>query len=116
MKKQKLKGRPTKNPSDKKSVKITVKLSEQEYRGLMEKVNQANIKTTSEFVREAIFHGQIKERLSVEDMALIRKLSGMSNNINQLAKEAHIYDLRYMVDVCIDTCYGIDELLNRLKG
>lgn len=115
MKKQKLKGRPSVNQDDKKQIKITVKFSKKEYTNLIEKINLAQVKTISEFVREAIFIGQIKERFSVEQLSHIRKLAGMANNLNQLAKEAHVYGIHTISEDCISICEKIDNLLKELK-
>lgn len=115
MKKQKLKGRPIIDGDDKKQIKITVKFSKKEYTNLIKKVNQAQAKTISEFVREAIFIGQIKERMSVEQLSYIRKIAGMANNLNQLAKEAHISGVHTLSENCISIYKRIDDLLKELK-
>lgn len=116
MKKQKLKGRPTVEIDDKRQIKITVKFSKKEYTSLIEKVNLSHIKTISEFVREAIFMGQIKGRFSVEQLSYIRKIAGMANNLNQLAKEAHTYGFYNVAENCINTCHEIDFILKELKS
>lgn len=115
MKKQKLKGRPIIDQDDKKQIKITVKFSKKEYTNLIKKVNQAQAKTISEFVREAIFIGQIKERMSVDQLSYIRKIVGMANNLNQLAKEAHIYGIHTLSENCTTIYKRIDNLLKELK-
>lgn len=115
MKKQKLKGRSTVEIDDKKQIKITVKLSKKEYTNLIEKVNLSHIKTISEFVREAIFIGQIEERFSVEQLSCIRKIAGMANNLNQLAREAHVYGIFSISESCTNICAKIDNLLKELK-
>lgn len=115
MRNSKLKGRPPKDESDKKQIKVTVKFSKKEYTNLIRKVNQAQVQTVSEFVREAIFLGQITKRLSVEQLCYIRKITGMANNLNQLAKEAHIYGIHNISENCINICDKIDNLLKELK-
>lgn len=114
MKKSKLKGRPLKDKSEKKAKKVTVKLSEQEHIDLIKKVGLAQ-STISAFVREAIYTGQIKERISVENLSLIRKLAGMANNLNQLAKEAHFSDFRYIAEECTRISMQIDKVLNDIR-
>ena len=114
MKKSKLKGSPLKDKSEKKAKKITVKLSEQEHIDLIKKVGSAQ-STISAFVREAIYTGQIKERISVENLSLIRKLAGMSNNLNQLAKEAHISDFGYIAEECTRISIQINKVLNDIR-
>ena len=110
----KLKGRPLKNKSEKKDRKVTIKLSEQEHSDLIKKVSLAQ-STISAFIREAIYTGQIKERISVENLSLIRKLAGMANNLNQLAKEAHISDFGYIAEECTRISSQIDKILNDIR-
>lgn len=114
MKNRKLKGRPIKDNSIKKSKKVTVKFSEKEYHNLMEKVKQSQA-TVSTFIREIVHHGEVKERLSKETLFFIRQLSGMANNLNQLAKQANRQGLLYLSDNCIRVSSKIDDLLNRIK-
>lgn len=115
MKNPKMKGRPPKDQGDKKQIKVTIKFSKREYLNLIRKVGQAQTPTISEFVREAIFIGEIKERLSVEQLSYIRKITGIANNLNQLAKEVHIYGIHNVSENCINICTRIDNLLKELK-
>jgi hypothetical protein len=45
--------------------------------------------TKTELARRAIIGCQIRQRLTAEQMDCIRKLSGMGNNLNQIARRAN---------------------------
>src|SRR3712207_9355250 len=78
-------GRPTKGAAEKKKYRITVKLTTEDYYTLKGKAKSAGI-SMSEFVRKVLEKGNVIERLTVEQADFIRKLCGMANNLNQLAR------------------------------
>ncbi|MDR2913904.1 MAG: MobC family plasmid mobilization relaxosome protein [Tannerella sp.] len=43
----------------------------------------------TQYVREMILKGKIKFRFTLEELDLMRKLSGEANNLNQIAKKAN---------------------------
>jgi len=45
--------------------------------------------TLSEYIRRCIAKSEVKQRLSPEHLGYIRQLSGMANNINQIARRAN---------------------------
>ena len=45
--------------------------------------------TLGEYIRNMAINGNITAHLTPEDVKLIRSLSGMANNLNQLAKRAN---------------------------
>ena len=81
-------GRPKLPILEKKSSKITVKFAPNEYYSLKAKVRQAGV-TISEFIRLAIQNCSVKERLNPSHVKYISQLSGMANNLNQIAKRAN---------------------------
>ena len=42
--------------------------------------------TPTQYAREMTINGGVKSRFSLEELDLIRKLAGMTNNLNQVAK------------------------------
>lgn len=107
-------GRPLKSEDEKRAVRIAIYLNKKEYETLKIKAKSNNIKI-SECARLFISKGYINQKLTTEQMDCIRKISGMANNLNQLTREAHIYDFRYIAEKCVETCLDIDTLLNELK-
>ena len=81
-------GRPTKSASEKKGYKVSLKMATEEYYSLKSKARLAGI-SLSEYVRCVIKNSEVKQRLSPEHLGYIRQLSGMANNINQIARKAN---------------------------
>ena len=89
IKNQNRNGRPKKSSAEKKGYKISLKMATEEYYSLKSKARLAGI-TLSEYVRSVIKKSEVKQRLSPEYAGYIRKLSGIGNNLNQIAKRANI--------------------------
>ena len=81
-------GRPTKRIAEKKRYKISLKMATEEYYSLKSKARLAGI-SLSEYIRSVIRKSVVKQRLSPEHLNYIRQLSGMANNINQIARKAN---------------------------
>ena len=81
-------GRPKKGLSEKLKYPVRFKLCTKDYYDLKTKATDAGMKIP-EFARKATINGQIKSRLTTEQAGYIRKLSGMANNFNQLARQAN---------------------------
>lgn len=79
-----LRGRPKKK-KEKLSCSINLKLSEQDFKSVKEKAEKLGMKAT-QYAREMVLKGSVKLRFSLEDLDLMRKLSGMANNLNQIAR------------------------------
>lgn len=82
-------GRSVKGAAEKLKYRVTVKMATADYYLLKSKAKLAGV-STSEFIRDCITKGGVKERLSKEHGDLVRKLCGMANNLNQLAKKANV--------------------------
>ncbi|GAB6119954.1 MobC family plasmid mobilization relaxosome protein [Dysgonomonas termitidis] len=81
------KGRPAKEKA-KLSCSINLKLTEVDFNAVKEKAGKLGMKPT-QYAREMTLKGGIKSRFTIEELDLIRKLSGMSNNLNQIAKQVN---------------------------
>lgn len=82
-----LRGRPKKEKT-KLSCSINLKLTEKDFKSVKEKAEKLGMKAT-QHAREMVLKGSVKLRFSLEDLDLMRKLSGMANNLNQIAKQAN---------------------------
>jgi endonuclease YncB( thermonuclease family) len=80
-------GRPIKEEK-KLSVSINLKLTEQDYNSIKGKAGKLGMKAT-QYAREMTLKGSIKSRFTLEELDLMRKLAGMANNLNQVAKQAN---------------------------
>lgn len=65
--------------------------TEQERLALEEKATKAGL-TLSEFQRRALLDGIVIERPSVIEPKVVRELSAIGNNLNQLVRKTHIHD------------------------
>ena len=79
-------GRPGK--PIRKEVRAAVRFTPHEYFIIQEKAAQSG-RSVSAYIRQAAIQTKIMQRLSEEQVQLIRQLAGMSGNINQLTKLSH---------------------------
>ncbi|WP_329903104.1 plasmid mobilization protein [Porphyromonas pogonae] len=85
--KKKAKGRPPK-ADDKLTKSINLKLTATDYEIIQKKATKVEL-TITQYAREITLNGGVKSRFTVEELDLMRKLSGEANNLNQLAKRAN---------------------------
>lgn len=107
-------GRPVKGAAEKLKYRITVKMATEDYYLLKSKAKSAGV-SASEFIRGCIAEGCVKERLSKEHGDLIRKLCGMANNLNQLARKANAEGYASVFVPCRTLMIEIDNLVNRIR-
>lgn len=107
-------GRPVKGVTEKLKYRITVKMATEDYYLLKSKAKSAGV-SASEFIRGCITQGGVKERLSKEHSDLIRKLCGMANNLNQLARKANAEGYASVFIPCRTLMIEIDNLVNRIR-
>lgn len=107
-------GRPVKGVTEKLKYRVTVKMATEDYYLLKVKAKSAGV-SASEFIRGCITQGEVKERLSKEHGDLIRKLCGMANNLNQLARKANAEGYASVFLPCRTLMIEIDNLVNRIR-
>ena len=100
-------GRPRVSGVCKLSKAVTVKFSKIDYERLCRRSRQANL-TLAEFLRVSAFETTITARHSAEETAVIRSLTGMANNLNQLTRLSHQAGFHR-------TQKTVTELLQKLK-
>lgn len=105
-----LRGRPKKK-KEKLSCSINLKLSEQDFKSVKEKAEKLGMKAT-QYAREMVLKGSVKLRFSLEDLDLMRKLSGMANNLNQIARQANKSGLANTAMEVISITIKIKKLLD----
>jgi hypothetical protein len=101
-------GRPTKSAAEKKRYMVSLKMATEEYYSLKSKARLSGI-TLSEYVRSVIKKSEVKQRMSPEYLGYVRQLSGMANNINQIARKANAAGLA-------ETGMECKEMINRLDN
>ena len=88
-------GRPKKGISQRKTRMIHIRVSEPEYYAIKHRAEFAGM-TVSAYSHSAILDSKIVEPVKKEDMELLRKLSGMGNNLNQLAHQANKFQMPFL--------------------
>ena len=107
-------GRPVKGAAEKLKYRITVKMATEDYYLLKSKAKSAGV-SASEFIRGCISEGGVKERLSKEHGDLIRKLCGMANNLNQLARKANAEGYASVFVPYRTLIIEMDKFVNRIR-
>ncbi|MFA9371479.1 MAG: plasmid mobilization relaxosome protein MobC [Labilibaculum antarcticum] len=106
-------GRPRKTAAQKKRYKVDVKMATEEYYVLKSKAQKANL-TISEYMRQCIAGSSVRERITPEVQIYIRKLCGMANNLNQIARKANAQGYTNVRKEYIQLADQIDQLIDRL--
>lgn len=107
-------GRPAKGPAKKKGHKITIKMAMDEYGSLKAKSHEAGI-NQSEYIRQCIQVSIVKQRLTPELMNHIRQLSGMANNINQIAHKANAAGYPIIHKHCLLMNERLDNVISKIE-
>ena len=107
-------GRPTKTLSEKRKYQVLLRLNTMEYYILLGKAREASI-TRTEFLRQLITKAEVKARIKPEEMQLIRTVSGMANNINQIAHRLNSFGISTLNEDLNALKVLIYELIKRLK-
>ena len=105
--KPKPRGRPQVSTLKRLTKSVTVKFSKPDYEMLRRRSKNAN-RTLAEYIRDAAFDARIVAKHSAEDAAIIRNLTGMANNLNQLTRLSHQAGFHR-------TQKTVTELLQKLK-
>ena len=82
---------------------------------LAQSTQRRSKRSQSEVVRSLIEHGTVRERITRENLDIIRKLIGESTNLNQLAKRANAYVFYRVADECRAVAKEISQLIKQLK-
>jgi len=107
-------GRPTKSLTEKRTYRVNLKMNTEEYYTLKARASETGV-SPSDFIRAIILKAEIKQRLSPELVEYIRKLSGMANNLNQIAHKANTAGYRDARTEYLFLAARIDNLLNLMQ-
>ena len=107
-------GRPKKSPTNRKSKTIGVCFSEPELYAIRHRAGKANL-PLSIYCRDAILNGVIKEPIKKEDLDVLRSLSNMGNNLNQLTKTAKFLNAKRLENQACPLLESIKIIINKLS-
>lgn len=88
-------------------------MATEEYYSLKAKARLAGI-NRSEFIRQCIRSSVVKQRLTPELVRYIRQLSGMANNVNQIARTANAAGYLEVHSNCIFMSERLDKIIQRI--
>lgn len=111
MKNQNKGGRPPKTIAQKKGYRVNVKMATEDYYSLKARALNAGV-NMSEYVRQCIKSSTVKQRLTPEINDYIRKLCGMANNLNQIARKANAQGYMNARSEYLHLANEIDKLIN----
>lgn len=80
-------GRPVKE-KEKLTHSINLKLTESDFEIITEQAGKLGMKVT-QYARQMTLKGKMKSRFTIEELDLLRKVAGVANNVNHLAKKAN---------------------------
>lgn len=107
-------GRPQKEAKEKKTLGVKVYFDEETYKKLLYRQKRTG-KSLSSLIYELAVNGYVKEAVPLTMLKCIRDMTGMANNLNQLAHEAHLYGYHLIYERNYELAKKIDELLIRLS-
>lgn len=81
-------GRPKKGPAEKLKYRVSFMLRTEDYYPLKAKAESVGLRL-AEFARLAVIGCPVQSRITPKEAGWLRMLSGMANNLNQLARQAH---------------------------
>ncbi len=107
-------GRPKKSSVSRKSKTIGVCFSEPELYAIRHRAAKAGL-PVSVYCHDAVLSGEIKEPLKKEELDLLRSLSNMGNNLNQLTKTAKFLSANRLENEALPLLQTIKNVINKLS-
>ncbi len=108
-------GRPKLASYQKRTRCFRVMFNENDYIYIQSKAEQAGL-SVNEFCHQAAMDCQVSQRISPELVAAIRDLSGIANNVNQIAHQMHIHGLEAVCQHCITIITEISRIIAQIKN
>lgn len=82
---------------------------------IQSKAEQAGL-SVNEFCHQAAMDCQVCQRISPEMVSAIRDLSGIANNVNQIAHQMHIYGLETVKQQCFLIVSEVSRIITQVKN
>lgn len=115
IKEKKLGGRPKLASYQKRTKCFRVMFTENDYIYIQSKAEQAGL-SVNEFCHQAAMGCEVNQRISPEMVSAIRDLSGIANNVNQIAHQMHIHGLEVVKQHCITIITEISRIIAQIKN
>ena len=72
--------------------------------------------SVNEFCHQAAMDCQVCQRISPEMVSAIRDLSGIANNVNQIAHQMHTYGLEAVKQQCFSIISEVNRIITQVKN
>ena len=107
-------GRPKKPENELRLYPVKVYFDEANHRKLMNRSRRTG-QPLSTIVYELAINGYVREPFTKEEVSMLRSLSGMANNLNQIARQAHVSNFLEVYDDVKEVVGKINDLLIRFS-
>lgn len=107
-------GRPKASTVSRKSKTVGVCFCEHEHYAIRHRATKAKL-PISVYCHDAILSGVIVEPLKKEELELLRNLTNMGNNLNQLAKSAKFLNAKRLESEALPLLDAIKIIINKLS-
>ena len=107
-------GRPPKKSSEKRKYQLCLKLNTEEEYTLKALCREASM-PKQEYIRTAMMSSTVIQRITPEVSGILRKLCGLANNLNQIAKKANQAGYKAIRPEYLFLAERIDILINQLR-
>jgi len=94
--------------------RLEIHLSDKEYRHLKKQAEASGL-SLSAFIRKAIMGIEVKARPPTDYPEILRQLSGIGNNLNQIARKANSSD-EVVMEELKEIQGSVDELWDYIKN
>lgn len=108
-------GRPHKIDSQLREKVVSTRVTKTEYLKLLEEAKSCCL-SLSDFIYQILTVREVVPRISQEEMDILRKLAGQSNNLNQLTKMAHAAGIEAIIPQLSELNKGILKLIKSLSN
>lgn len=108
-------GRPKLASYQKRTRCFRIMFNESDYIYIQSKAEQAGL-SVNEFCHQAAMDCQVSQRISPELVSAIRDLSGIANNVNQIAHQIHIHGLEAVKQHCVTIITEISRIIAQIKN
>ena len=107
-------GRPKKPKNELRLYPVKVYLDEANHRKLINRSHRTG-QPLSTIIYELAINGYVREPFTKEEVSMLRSLSGMANNLNQLARQANTYGIQQMAIEVSNVVRKVDDLLIKIS-
>lgn len=107
-------GRPKLADYQKRTKLVRIMFCENDFIYVQSKSTKAGL-SVSEYCHQAVMDNHIREAVAPELAKQIRDLSGIANNVNQIAHQMHIEGFYALKEQCIHIIAVICSIINQVK-